>query len=82
MKRNTSSGSSIPCKVGWGRLNGSTCTIRGVYTADSGLYWCESERGECSNVINVTVNSKFAMQNVLAACVCLSLSGFLSAQKC
>ncbi|XP_067435482.1 Fc receptor-like protein 5 isoform X2 [Thunnus thynnus] len=56
VKRNTSSGSSHSCEVSWGRLNGSTCTIRGVCTLDSGLYWCESERGECSNAINITVS--------------------------
>ncbi|XP_018541224.1 Fc receptor-like protein 4 [Lates calcarifer] len=57
VKRNTSSGSVVPCEVGWGRSNGSSCTIKGVYSSDSGLYWCQSERGECSNVLNITVNT-------------------------
>ncbi|XP_062301279.1 low affinity immunoglobulin gamma Fc region receptor II-like isoform X2 [Scomber scombrus] len=57
VKRTTSSRSLVSCGDKFGRLNGSICTIRGVYTADSGHYWCESERGERSNVIDIIVNN-------------------------
>ncbi|XP_053199166.1 low affinity immunoglobulin gamma Fc region receptor II-like [Scomber japonicus] len=59
VKRNTSSRSpvSVSCGDKFGRLNESTCIIRGVYTADSGQYWCESERGDRSNVIDIIVNN-------------------------
>ncbi|XP_025757383.1 uncharacterized protein LOC109194487 isoform X3 [Oreochromis niloticus] len=54
VKRNTSTNSSVSCET-WGQLNGSSCTIKGVYPSDSGVYWCESDRGECSNTINIRV---------------------------
>ncbi|XP_040887670.1 Fc receptor-like protein 5 isoform X2 [Toxotes jaculatrix] len=57
LRRNTSSGSLHSCEVNWGRRNGSSCINRSVYSTDSGLYWCESEHGECSNVLSITVNS-------------------------
>ncbi|XP_023254723.1 low affinity immunoglobulin gamma Fc region receptor II-like, partial [Seriola lalandi dorsalis] len=57
LRRNTSSGSFLSCEVGWGRRNGSSYINRSVYKTDTGVYWCESEEGECSNVLNITVNS-------------------------
>uniref|UniRef100_A0A7N8WP72 Fc receptor-like A n=1 Tax=Mastacembelus armatus TaxID=205130 RepID=A0A7N8WP72_9TELE len=54
--RNTSSSSLVPCEAGWGLPEGSSCTNKAVYTSDTGLYWCESEQGEHSNVLNITVN--------------------------
>nr|XP_020468975.1 low affinity immunoglobulin gamma Fc region receptor II-a-like isoform X2 [Monopterus albus] len=57
VKRNTSSGSLRSCEDKWGRPQGSSCVIGGVYASDSGEYWCESERGECSNVLNITVTT-------------------------
>lgn len=41
----------------WGHWNPSSCIIRSVYLSDSGLYWCQSDQGECSNVLNITINS-------------------------
>ncbi|XP_018544859.1 Fc receptor-like protein 5 [Lates calcarifer] len=55
LKRNTSSQISQPCSSGWGVPQGSSCTIQGAYPTDSGEYWCESERGERSNTININV---------------------------
>ncbi|XP_069374302.1 low affinity immunoglobulin gamma Fc region receptor III-A-like [Paralichthys olivaceus] len=58
LRRNTSSRSSEPCKSGWGKTRDpSSCTIQNAYLFDSGVYWCQSERGECSNAINLTVTS-------------------------
>ncbi|XP_030608863.1 low affinity immunoglobulin gamma Fc region receptor II-a-like [Archocentrus centrarchus] len=34
---------------------GSSCTIKTVYTDDSGEYWSETEGGKRSNIINITV---------------------------
>ncbi|MED6272344.1 hypothetical protein CHARACLAT_029365 [Characodon lateralis] len=45
-----------PCED-WGRLNRTSCINRSVYKSDSGLYWCQSERGECSNILNITINT-------------------------
>ncbi|XP_028420692.1 butyrophilin-like protein 2 [Perca flavescens] len=34
---------------------GSTCTIERLYPADSGEYWCETEGGDTSNTVNISV---------------------------
>lgn len=57
VKRNTSTGSFVPCQNNWGRPNGSSCINPKVFSLDSGLYWCESEL-ECSNVLNISVDSE------------------------
>ncbi|XP_028420689.1 low affinity immunoglobulin gamma Fc region receptor II-b-like [Perca flavescens] len=36
---------------------GSTCTIDRVYPADSGEYWCETEGGDTSNTVNISVTA-------------------------
>ncbi|XP_059399236.1 high affinity immunoglobulin gamma Fc receptor I-like isoform X4 [Carassius carassius] len=51
---------------GWGRLEGcssvggsqtgSTCSIRKTIPEDTGVYWCESESGENSHPVNITVH--------------------------
>ncbi|CAI5686072.1 unnamed protein product [Oreochromis niloticus] len=62
VKRNTSTKSSVSCET-WGQLNGSSCTIKGVYPSDSGVYWCESDRGECSNTINIRVTTGVILES-------------------
>ncbi|XP_078020063.1 low affinity immunoglobulin gamma Fc region receptor III-A-like isoform X2 [Epinephelus lanceolatus] len=37
--------------------SGSFCTIRRVYPSDSGEYWCETEGGERSNSVNISVTA-------------------------
>ncbi|XP_039454633.1 Fc receptor-like protein 5 isoform X3 [Oreochromis aureus] len=61
VKRNTSTRSSLSCET-WGQLHGSSCTIKGVYPSDSGVYWCESDSGECSNTINIRVATGVILQ--------------------
>ncbi|XP_053537824.1 Fc receptor-like protein 5 [Ictalurus punctatus] len=40
----------------WGSVTGSTCEISSLYTFYTGVYWCESESGENSNPVNITVH--------------------------
>ncbi|XP_014882633.1 high affinity immunoglobulin gamma Fc receptor I-like, partial [Poecilia latipinna] len=49
VRRNTSRGTRKRCGDGWGKLNGSTCSISLLYPHDSGLYWCESMSGSSSS---------------------------------
>ncbi|XP_071401729.1 Fc receptor-like protein 1 isoform X2 [Centroberyx affinis] len=57
VKRNTSFRRQDSCSCSWGRFNGSFCTISDLYPEDSGLYWCETESGECSHAVNITVTA-------------------------
>ncbi|XP_063324363.1 low affinity immunoglobulin gamma Fc region receptor II-like [Pelmatolapia mariae] len=55
LKRNTSIQTAESCISGWGVSNQTSCTIVDTYASDTGIYWCESDRGECSETINITV---------------------------
>lgn len=57
VKRNTSSGSDLPCHS-WGESHGSSCIISEVYKSDTGEYWCESAGGDYSSILSIRVNSK------------------------
>uniref|UniRef100_A0A3P9MZC7 Ig-like domain-containing protein n=1 Tax=Poecilia reticulata TaxID=8081 RepID=A0A3P9MZC7_POERE len=46
--------SDFTCSI-WGEMTGSTCTIN-MNQFHSGVYWCESESGEFSNAVNITVH--------------------------
>ncbi|XP_038161161.1 uncharacterized protein LOC119796607 [Cyprinodon tularosa] len=52
--RKTTNSEAKECSS-WGKINVSQCLIDAVYKLDSGLYWCESRTGACSEVINITV---------------------------
>ncbi|XP_064881201.1 low affinity immunoglobulin gamma Fc region receptor III-A-like [Oncorhynchus nerka] len=55
VKRNTVSGERSDCGRKWGKQQGSSCNVS-LIPSDSGVYWCESESGEHSNAVNITVH--------------------------
>ncbi|XP_073712775.1 Fc receptor-like protein 5 [Misgurnus anguillicaudatus] len=48
-----------PCSSSDWRSTGttSTCTIRYLYTSDTGVYWCQSESGEKLHLVNISVHN-------------------------
>ncbi|XP_041841813.1 Fc receptor-like protein 5 isoform X2 [Melanotaenia boesemani] len=59
VKRKTPDGGIRPCSSGWGYVSsGSTCIIANSYPTDTGVYWCESEKGEQSNSVNITITDR------------------------
>ncbi|KAL6491042.1 hypothetical protein MHYP_G00013870 [Metynnis hypsauchen] len=57
VRRYTHSEKVSDCSSGWGSVTGSTCNISFLYTSHTGVYWCESESGESSNPVNITVTN-------------------------
>lgn len=56
VKRKTTVGGVRSCSSGWGSASSRpTCIIGNTYPSDSGVYWCESEDGERSNSVNITI---------------------------
>uniref|UniRef100_A0A3B3YVF7 Ig-like domain-containing protein n=1 Tax=Poecilia mexicana TaxID=48701 RepID=A0A3B3YVF7_9TELE len=53
VRRFTDTLSHVQCS-NWGTMHGSSCTINRLWY-HSGVYWCESESGEFSNAVNITV---------------------------
>ncbi|KAL1278702.1 hypothetical protein QQF64_025375, partial [Cirrhinus molitorella] len=47
----------------WGSQTGSTCTISSTSTSDTGVYWCQSESGENSHPVNITVHSGVILES-------------------
>lgn len=50
VQKKTSEGRVRPCPT-----TDSTCVIRNAYPIDSGVYFCQSEGGQISNGVNITV---------------------------
>ncbi|XP_036416452.1 Fc receptor-like protein 5 [Colossoma macropomum] len=57
VRRYTHSEKVSDCSSGWGSVTGSTCSISSLSTSHTGVYWCESESGESSNPVNITVHN-------------------------
>ncbi|MCJ8731181.1 hypothetical protein PDJAM_G00196470, partial [Pangasius djambal] len=55
VRRYTHSERVLDCSR-WGSVTGSTCKISFLSTSHTGVYWCESESGENSNPVNITVH--------------------------
>ncbi|XP_053089486.1 carcinoembryonic antigen-related cell adhesion molecule 5-like [Pangasianodon hypophthalmus] len=55
VRRYTHSEGVLDCSR-WGSVTGSTCNISFLSTSHTGVYWCESESGENSNPVNITVH--------------------------
>ncbi|XP_053089487.1 leukocyte immunoglobulin-like receptor subfamily B member 1 [Pangasianodon hypophthalmus] len=55
VRRYTHSEGVLDCSW-WGSVTGSTCKISFLSTLHTGVYWCESESGENSNPVNITVH--------------------------
>ncbi|KAG5261162.1 hypothetical protein AALO_G00300740 [Alosa alosa] len=45
------------CPTDWRSEKGSSCSINSASPSDSGVYWCQSESGEQSNPVNITVHN-------------------------
>ncbi|XP_034078636.1 low affinity immunoglobulin gamma Fc region receptor II-like isoform X2 [Gymnodraco acuticeps] len=56
VKRNTSRNTNEECSNYSDRKNPNHCVIGDLYSLDSGVYWCESEAGRCSNSVSITVS--------------------------
>ncbi|XP_037390952.1 Fc receptor-like protein 5 [Pygocentrus nattereri] len=57
VRRYTHSEKVSDCSSGWGSVAGSTCSISSLNTSHTGVYWCESESGESSSPVNITVTN-------------------------
>ncbi|XP_041636073.1 uncharacterized protein LOC121505019 isoform X2 [Cheilinus undulatus] len=57
LKRNTTRKGVETCPNGWGALKNSTCTIYTTYPFDDGLYRCETESGEQSLALTISVTA-------------------------
>uniref|UniRef100_A0A3B4EC75 Ig-like domain-containing protein n=1 Tax=Pygocentrus nattereri TaxID=42514 RepID=A0A3B4EC75_PYGNA len=57
VRRYTHSEKVSDCSSGLGSVTGSTCNISSLSTSHTGVYWCESESGESSNPVNITVTN-------------------------
>ncbi|XP_047655973.1 high affinity immunoglobulin epsilon receptor subunit alpha-like, partial [Tachysurus fulvidraco] len=55
VRRYTRSKNESDCSH-WGSVTGSTSNISFFSTSYTGVYWCESESGENSNPVNITVH--------------------------
>ncbi|XP_058250089.1 Fc receptor-like protein 2 [Hemibagrus wyckioides] len=55
VRRYTHSERVLDCSH-WGSVTGSTCNISFLSTSYTGAYWCESESGENSNPVHITVH--------------------------
>ncbi|XP_011485500.1 uncharacterized protein LOC105356317 [Oryzias latipes] len=55
VKRNTSVHVDQECHRSGGVPGESLCVIEMAYPSDTGVYWCENERGRSSNAVSISV---------------------------
>ncbi|KAL7875664.1 hypothetical protein AOLI_G00106270 [Acnodon oligacanthus] len=73
VRRYTHSEKVSDCSSGWGSVTGSTCSISSLSTSHTGVYWCESESGESSNPVNITVTrASFSVFSLLSSLIAAS----------
>ncbi|KAF5895794.1 Fc receptor-like protein 5 isoform X1, partial [Clarias magur] len=75
VRRYTHSEGVLDCSQ-WGSVTGSTCNISSLYTSHTGVYWCESESGENSNPVNITVHGSKPMARSVPVGLSVGLSLF------
>ncbi|KAI4889041.1 hypothetical protein NFI96_007085, partial [Prochilodus magdalenae] len=63
VRRYTHSEEVSDCSSGWGSVTGSTCNISSLSPSHTGVYWCESESGENSNPLNITVHNNVILES-------------------
>uniref|UniRef100_A0A673N4S4 Ig-like domain-containing protein n=1 Tax=Sinocyclocheilus rhinocerous TaxID=307959 RepID=A0A673N4S4_9TELE len=64
VRRYTVSGQVEDCSSSpWRSQIGSTCTISYTSTADTGVYWCQSESGENYHPVNISVHSGVILES-------------------
>ncbi|XP_053346059.1 low affinity immunoglobulin gamma Fc region receptor II-like [Clarias gariepinus] len=63
VRRHTHSNKLSHCS--WAAVTGSTCNISSLSTYYTGVYWCESESGENSNPVNITVHGESSLGDVI-----------------
>ncbi|XP_059416423.1 Fc receptor-like protein 5 isoform X2 [Carassius carassius] len=75
----------------WGSQTGSTCTINSTSISHTGVYWCQSESGEISHPVNITVHLSHSesqisvlhtLSSVLAVCPYLLVTVVLIFKCC
>ncbi|XP_049922614.1 uncharacterized protein LOC126403844 [Epinephelus moara] len=57
VKRNTTTIINQEHSTSWNSINESCRFIDDLYPLDTGVYWCESSAGECSNTVNIFVTA-------------------------
>ena len=55
------------CSSYWGTMTGSTCKLESYWPSEA-VYWCESESGEFSNAVNISIQGRISLHFVVFSC--------------